>query len=81
MSERNVDRRRYRRSDSPVTSYDVSTVDSTTVCLEIKKSFVLDSARTWLEIWNRVDRGPFTIQGQKGNEIGRVVPKLSTISW
>ena len=52
-----------------------------TVCLEIKKSFVLDSARTWLKIWNRVDRGPFTIQGQKGNEIGRVVPKLSTISW
>ena len=52
-----------------------------TVCLEIKKSFVLDSARTWLKIWNRVDRGRFTIQGQKGNEIGRVVPKLSTISW
>ncbi len=52
-----------------------------TVCLEIKKSFVLDSARTWLKIWNRVDRGRFCIQGQKGNEIGRVVPKLSTISW
>ena len=56
-------------------------VHTGTVCLEIKKSFVLDSARTWLKIWNRVDRGPFTIQGQKGNEIGRVVPKLSTISW
>ena len=49
--------------------------------MEIKKSFVLDSARTWLKIWNRVERGRFTIQGQKGNEIGRVVPKLSTISW
>ena len=49
--------------------------------MEIKKSFVLDSARTWLKIWNRVDRGPFTNQDQKGNEIGRVVPKLSTISW
>jgi hypothetical protein len=45
----------------------------TTVCLEIKKSFVLDSAPTCLKIWNRVDRGPFTIHGQKGNEIGRVI--------
>ena len=47
-----------------------SVLKSTTVCLEIKQSFVLDSARTWLKIWNRVDRGPFTNQGQKGNEIG-----------
>ena len=45
------------------------------------KKFRFGFARTWLEIWNRVDRGPFTIQGQKGNEIGRLVPKLSTISW
>ena len=50
-----------------------------TVCLEIKKSFVLDSARTCLKIWNRVDRGRFTNRDQKGNEIGRVDPKLSTI--
>ncbi len=49
--------------------------------MEIKKSFFLDSARTGLKSWNRVDRGPFTIQGQKGKEIGREVPKLSTISW
>ena len=41
----------------------------------------LDFARTCLKIWNRVDRGRFTNQDQKGNEIGRVVPKLSTISW
>ncbi len=61
--------------------YENSEYFASAVCLEIKKSFVLDSARTCLKIWNRVDRGPFTIQGQKGNEIGRVVPKLSTISW
>ncbi len=45
----------------------------------------LDFARTCLKIWNRVDRGRFTNQDQKGNEIavqiGQVVPKLSTISW
>jgi hypothetical protein len=41
----------------------------------------LDFARTCLKIWNRVDRGRFTNQDQKGNEIGREVPKLSTISW
>ena len=46
----------------------------------VVRSF-LDSARTCLKIWNRVDRGRFTNQDQKGNEIGRVVPKLSTISW
>ena len=46
----------------------------------VVRSF-LDSARTWLKIWNRVDRGRFTNRDQKGNEIGRVVPKLSTISW
>jgi hypothetical protein len=41
----------------------------------------LDSARTCLKIWNRVDRGRFTNRGQKNNEIGRVVPKLSTRLW
>ncbi len=41
----------------------------------------LDFARTCLKVWNRVDCGRFTNQDQKGNEIGQVVPKLSTISW
>ena len=35
-----------------------------------------------VDFWEyRVDHGPFAFQGQKGDEIGRVVPKLSTISW
>ena len=46
----------------------------------VVRSF-FNSARTCLKIWNRVDRGRFTNRDQKGNEIGRVVPKLSTISW
>ncbi len=37
----------------------------------------MDFARTCLKIWNRVDRGRFTNQDQKGNEIGQVAPKLS----
>ena len=41
----------------------------------------MDSARTGLKIWNRVDRGQFTNRGQKNNEIGRVHPKLSTRLW
>ena len=31
----------------------------------------LDFARTCLKVWNRVDRGRFTNQDQKGNKIGK----------
>ncbi len=47
---------------------------------ENRRKVVLDFARTCLKIWNRVDRGRFTIQDQKGNEIGQSVPKLYTYS-
>ncbi len=56
-------------------------VANSTGCLTIGGKVVFGFGVDCLKIWNRVDRGRFTIQDQKGKEIGRVAPKLSTISW
>ncbi len=72
MSERNVDRRRYRRSDSPVgncSEYDVSTVDSTTVV----PIFLFFNRKMFHEPGNRLAL-PFSLQSLQCTVDGRSVP-------